>query len=204
MPTKFKNSRRHSARSAREVRGQGRRAEARHAGFQDRQDHWASYDESYNLHDNSMWFYPDGIKPDHGIDTPRKQSGLRLMTQTEGFVLCGEAGAAGARFQLEDGTVATEDFAKTSGLPRRASRHRISTRKRSPVATRSTSSHRSRRRISIRRAPRRADRATSSATSPIPRHYKLVSRDLAPGGAGSRRAFRSAFRIFRRSAWSTR
>ena len=49
--------------------------------FKTRQDDWASYDQSYSLRDNSMWFYPDGFAPDHGIDTPRPQSGLRFLTQ---------------------------------------------------------------------------------------------------------------------------
>ena len=49
--------------------------------FKRPQDEWASYDQSYSLRDNSMWFYPDGFAPDHGIDTPRKQSGLRFLTQ---------------------------------------------------------------------------------------------------------------------------
>lgn len=49
--------------------------------FKQQQDKWATYDESYSLRDNSMWFYPDGFAPDHGIDTPRKQSGLQFLTQ---------------------------------------------------------------------------------------------------------------------------
>jgi hypothetical protein len=49
--------------------------------FKGRQDKWKSYDQSYSDRDNSMWFYPDGFAPDHGIDMPRKQSGLRFLTQ---------------------------------------------------------------------------------------------------------------------------
>lgn len=49
--------------------------------FKGRQDKWTSYDQSYSLRDNSMWFYPDGYAPDHGIDTPRTRSGLQFLTQ---------------------------------------------------------------------------------------------------------------------------
>jgi hypothetical protein len=49
--------------------------------FKTSRDQWASYDQSYSLRENSMWFYPDGFAPDHGIDTPRTQSGLRFLTQ---------------------------------------------------------------------------------------------------------------------------
>ncbi len=49
--------------------------------FKTRQDQWASYDQSYSLRQNSMWFYPDGFRPDYGIDTPRTQSGLKFLTQ---------------------------------------------------------------------------------------------------------------------------
>lgn len=49
--------------------------------FKTRRDDWASYDSSYSIRENSMWFYPDGFAPDHGIDTPRKQSGLQFLTQ---------------------------------------------------------------------------------------------------------------------------
>jgi hypothetical protein len=49
--------------------------------FKTRQDKWESYDQSYSLRDNAMWFYPDGYAPDHGIDTPRKQSGLQFLTR---------------------------------------------------------------------------------------------------------------------------
>lgn len=49
--------------------------------FKTKQDNWASYDQNYSLHENSMWFYPDGFAPDHGIDTPRKQTGLSYLSQ---------------------------------------------------------------------------------------------------------------------------
>ena len=44
--------------------------------FEKSTDHWTTYAQSYSLHDNSMWFYPDGFKPDYGVNTPRTQSGL--------------------------------------------------------------------------------------------------------------------------------
>jgi hypothetical protein len=49
--------------------------------FKTRQDQWQSYDEAYSLRENSMWFYPDGYAGDHGVDTPRKESGLRNLTE---------------------------------------------------------------------------------------------------------------------------
>ncbi len=58
--------------------------------FKTRQDDWASYDQSYSLRENSMWFYPDGFAPDHGIDTPRKQSGLRFLTQPKHLFFAAE------------------------------------------------------------------------------------------------------------------
>lgn len=58
--------------------------------FKTRQGEWASYDQSYSLRDNSMWFYPDGFAPDHGIDTPRKQSGLRFLTQPKHLFFAAE------------------------------------------------------------------------------------------------------------------
>jgi hypothetical protein len=58
--------------------------------FKTRKDEWASYDQSYSLRENSMWFYPDGYAPDHGIDTPRKQSGLRFLTQPKHLFFAAE------------------------------------------------------------------------------------------------------------------
>jgi hypothetical protein len=63
--------------------------------FKRPEDKWASYDRSFSLRENSMWFYPDGFAPDHGIDTPRKQSGLRFLTQPKHLFL-------GAEPALED------------------------------------------------------------------------------------------------------
>ncbi|MDO9355100.1 MAG: hypothetical protein Q7T55_15480, partial [Solirubrobacteraceae bacterium] len=51
--------------------------------FKTRQDRWKTYDQDYNSRDNSMWFYPDGFAPDHGIDSSRTQSGLRFMTRAK-------------------------------------------------------------------------------------------------------------------------
>ena len=62
--------------------------------FKTRHDDWASYDQSYNIHENSMWFYPDGFAPDHGIDTPRKRSGLHFLTQPKNLFI-----AAGPELQ---------------------------------------------------------------------------------------------------------
>jgi hypothetical protein len=58
--------------------------------FKTRQDEWAGFDQSYSLRENSMWFYPDGFAPDHGIDTPRKQSGLRFLTQAKDLFFAAE------------------------------------------------------------------------------------------------------------------
>jgi hypothetical protein len=58
--------------------------------FKTRNDTWASYDQSYSLRENSMWFYPDGFKPDYGIDTPRQQSGLRHLTQPKDLLFAAE------------------------------------------------------------------------------------------------------------------
>ncbi len=58
--------------------------------FKGQQDKWASYDQSYSFRENSMWFYPDGFAPDHGIDTPRTQSGLRFLTQPKHLFFAAE------------------------------------------------------------------------------------------------------------------
>jgi hypothetical protein len=79
--------------------------------FETRQDQWASYDDSYSLRDNSMWFYPDGFAPDHGIDTPRRQSGLRFLTQAKHLFFAAEA-ALDDRFPLAR-TLGAEGFSKT-------------------------------------------------------------------------------------------
>jgi hypothetical protein len=73
-------------------------------------DHWASYDQSYSLRENSMWFYPDGFKPDYGIDTPRAQSGLKFLTQAKSLLL-----AAGPDLQTAlslKQTLHADEFAK--------------------------------------------------------------------------------------------
>jgi hypothetical protein len=79
--------------------------------FKTSKDQWASYDESYNLRDNSMWFYPDGFAPDHGIDTPRRQSGLRFLTQPKHLFFAAEP-ALEVRFPLKT-TLGEEGFSKT-------------------------------------------------------------------------------------------
>lgn len=78
--------------------------------FKQRQDAWASYDRSYSNRDNSLWFYPDGYAPDHGIDTPRKQSGLRFLTQPKHLFFEAEP-VLENRFSLTK-TLGEEDFAK--------------------------------------------------------------------------------------------
>jgi hypothetical protein len=78
--------------------------------FKGSQDRWASYDEMYSDRANSMWFYPDGFAPDHGVDTPRKQSGLQFLTKPKDLFF--EASPAlDERFPLIV-TLGTEGFAK--------------------------------------------------------------------------------------------
>jgi hypothetical protein len=78
--------------------------------FKKSQDEWASFDQSYSLHENSMWFYPDGFAPDHGIDTPRKQSGLRFLTQPKHLFFAAEP-ALEERFPLSK-TLSEDGFSK--------------------------------------------------------------------------------------------
>jgi hypothetical protein len=78
--------------------------------FKKRQDSWASYDQSYSDRDNSLWFYPDGFAPDHGIDTPRTQSGLRFLTQPKHLFFEAEP-VLQDRFSLAK-TLGEEGFAK--------------------------------------------------------------------------------------------
>lgn len=78
--------------------------------FKTSKDKWASYDESYNLRDNSMWFYPDGFKPDYGIDTKRSQSGLKNLTQAKHLFLAASPALQDA-FSLKQ-TLPAADFAK--------------------------------------------------------------------------------------------
>jgi hypothetical protein len=89
--------------------------------FKTWQDRWASYDDSYSLRDNSMWFYPDGFSPDHGIDTPRKQSGLRFLTRPKHLFIPAEP-ALEDRFPLkitlgEEGSAKTLHFLKGKPTP---------------------------------------------------------------------------------------
>ena len=79
--------------------------------FKTGKDKWASYDQSYSLRDNSMWFYPDGFAPDHGIDTPRKQSGLQFLTQPKQLFFAAEP-ALEDRFPLTT-TLGADGFSKT-------------------------------------------------------------------------------------------
>ena len=58
--------------------------------FKRQQDQWKSFDQSYSFRENSIWFYPDGFAPDHGIDTPRTQSGLRFLTQPKHLFFAAE------------------------------------------------------------------------------------------------------------------
>ncbi len=78
--------------------------------FKKSSDQWASYARSYNLRDNSMWFYPDGFKPDYGIETPRTQSGLTSLIRPKDLIYAADAGLQ-ERFSLRH-TVPAEDFAK--------------------------------------------------------------------------------------------
>ena len=78
--------------------------------FKSSRDKWASYDEMYSDRANSMWFYPDGFAPDHGIDTPRTNSGLRFLTKPK-HLFFEASPALTERFPLE-ATLGTEGFAK--------------------------------------------------------------------------------------------
>jgi hypothetical protein len=78
--------------------------------FKRRSDNWASYDQNYSERNNSLWFYPDGYAPDHGINTPRKQSGLRFLTQPKHLFFEAEP-VLENRFSLTK-TLGEEGFAK--------------------------------------------------------------------------------------------
>jgi hypothetical protein len=78
--------------------------------FKTRQDVWASYDQSVGDRHNSLYFYPDGFAPDHGIDTPRTQSGLRFLTQPKDLFFAAEP-VLEAKFSLAK-TLGEEGFAK--------------------------------------------------------------------------------------------
>ena len=78
--------------------------------FEKSTDHWAGYAQSYSLRDNSMWFYPDGFKPDYGINTPRTQSGLTALTKPADLIYAGTP-ALQDRFALNH-TLPTQDFGK--------------------------------------------------------------------------------------------
>ena len=78
--------------------------------FKTRKDEWKSYDQAYTLSDNSMWFYPNGYAPDHGIDSLRTQSGLRFMTQAKHLFWAAEPGLS-SEFALPN-TLKHEDFLK--------------------------------------------------------------------------------------------
>ena len=77
--------------------------------FEKSTDHWKTYAQSYSLHDNSMWFYPDGFKPDYGVNTPRTQSGLTAMTKPADLIFAGTPGLQ-SRFDLRQ-TLPARDFA---------------------------------------------------------------------------------------------
>ena len=78
--------------------------------FKTSSDHWASYAQSYNLADNSMWFYPNGFAPDYGIDAARTQSGLMSLTRPKDLVYEGNAYLQ-SRFALSH-VLPAEDFSK--------------------------------------------------------------------------------------------
>ena len=78
--------------------------------FEKSTDHWKTYTQSYSLHDNSMWFYPDGFKPDYGVNTPRTQSGLTAMTRPADLIFAGTPDLQN-RFALNQ-TLPAVDFAK--------------------------------------------------------------------------------------------
>ena len=78
--------------------------------FEKSTDHWKTYLQSYSLHDNSMWFYPDGFKSDYGLDTPRTQSGLEAMTRPADLIVAGTPKLQD-RFDLNH-TLPAGDFSK--------------------------------------------------------------------------------------------
>lgn len=78
--------------------------------FKKGSDQWTSYAQSYSLRDNSMWFYPDGFKPDYGINTSRTQSGLKSLTRPADLIYEANADLQD-RFSLRH-TIPAEDFAK--------------------------------------------------------------------------------------------
>ena len=78
--------------------------------FKKSTDTWAGYAQSYSLHDNSMWFYPDGFRPDYGINTPRTQSGLTALTRPKDLIYPATPDLQ-ARFALGR-TLPAADFSK--------------------------------------------------------------------------------------------
>ncbi len=78
--------------------------------FKTSSDKWPSYDDAYTPLQNSMWFYPDGFKPDYGIDAPRKQSGLKFLTQPKHLFYAADPYLQ-AQFPLK-ALLGAEDFTK--------------------------------------------------------------------------------------------
>jgi len=78
--------------------------------FETSRDKWATYGDTYNLRDNSMWFYPDAFQPDYGIDKPRQQGGLEFLNKPRQLFFSADAGMQ-ARFPLRK-TLAQDEFAK--------------------------------------------------------------------------------------------
>jgi hypothetical protein len=87
--------------------------------FKTRKDDWKSYAASYTLRENSLWFYPEGFAPDHGVDTPRS-TGLKHLKQPK-HLFFGTEPALDARFPLTR-TLGKEGFASVlnflKGKPR--------------------------------------------------------------------------------------
>ena len=67
--------------------------------FKTRKDNWKSYDESYSLRENSLWFYPQGFAPDHGVDMPR-ETGMRHLTKPKHLFFGAAEPALEDRFPL--------------------------------------------------------------------------------------------------------
>ena len=78
--------------------------------FKTREDKWHSYAETYNLRDNSLWFYPEGFAPDYGIDTPRGQTGLTSLTQPRQLFLSADTKLQ-TQFPLRE-TLRPDEFTK--------------------------------------------------------------------------------------------
>ena len=63
-------------------------------------DKWPRFKNVYTLAKNSLWYYPDGVKEDYGVKTPRSQPGVPSGLKA-GQMLLAATPALQARFPLE-------------------------------------------------------------------------------------------------------